>query len=101
LSGLADHAILAEASRDDGDRLLLGIADVPQQARAACAGAVAEALRLAQINIPLDSVFVGSGEPLHAALEKVGLRFDIPKVTPPARTAMPPGSDPDKPPILN
>ena len=101
LSGMADHAILAETEKDNSSCLLLAIVDVPENARASCAGAVAEALRLTQVDAPLDSVFVSAGDPLHVATSKVGLRFDIPTVNTSAGPPSAPGMDPDKPPILN
>lgn len=97
LGGLADHAILAQ----HGGALLLAITDTPASARTSCAGAIAEALRLANIDAELDSVFVATGDPLHVAISTVGLRFDIPKQVQTGRVMQAPGSDPDKPPILN
>ncbi len=101
LSGLADHAVLAQIPGEDDMCLLLAMVDVPDAARTSCAGAVAEALRLSGIEDPLDSVFVEAGDALHVAISKVGLRFDIPEPPKTDRTPSAPGSDPDKPPILN
>lgn len=101
LGGLADHALLVETVRDGAPSLLLGIVDVEASARAACAGAVAEALRLTRISVPLDSIFIMTGAPVHTKMERLGLRFDIPAA--PGATLVPvaPGMDPDKPPRLN
>lgn len=101
LTGMARSATLVEATLEGKTGLLLVIVDAPEAARAACAGALAEALRLAQVTDGLDTVFLDADDPVLEAINRIGLRFDIPEPMETQRTHAAPGSDPDKPPILN
>ena len=72
---------------------------IPEAAKVAIAGALAEALRFLAPDMALDSVFVEQGDGIIAPAARVGLRFDMNKVMADGPEA--PGSDPDKPPILH
>lgn len=99
LSGRAQAATLFSGRQAGEEALVLAIEGTPPPARAAAAGALASALRVAGVTAALDLMFVDPGSQIAARLAKVGLRFDIPPPAP-AITHRPPGSDPDTPPRL-
>lgn len=101
-AGIADHATLVRATYDDGSTgLVLAFADCVDGAQPALARAAQEAMTFSGTETRLDVGFFVTGDEALARIDRVGIRFDIPKPTPtesPVRKA--PGSDPDKPPIL-
>ncbi len=101
LAGRAEAAWLAEAEHEAGRRMpLLVFVAAPPEAEPALAQAVAEALRFSGLDeATLDVAFLAAGDPLTAALARVGLRYDLPQPPAPA-VRRPPGGDPDAPPIL-
>ena len=97
MGGLARAAHLVSVEEGEGAaRLLLVVEGTPPPFRAQVAGHVAEALRIAAIDLPLDVSFGEPGAPILLAAIRHGFRFDLP--TPDRPKA--PGSDPDKPPRL-
>ena len=102
-AGLADAAFLVGIQYEDGVRgHLLALIDPMPGAEDALARAVSDALRFSGVEAGmLDTGFFRASDPVSAKLAKVGLRFDLPRVTQTdTRTPIAPGRDPDKPPIL-
>ncbi|MEZ5797241.1 MAG: SseB family protein [Paracoccaceae bacterium] len=101
--GLARAAVLAGVVYSDGRRgHLLAFVDAAEGAAPALAGAVREALVFSGIEAgELDVGFLREADPARAAMERVGLRFDLPEVAvaSPAGPAAP-GMDADRPPKL-
>jgi hypothetical protein len=101
LAAMADvvaTAHLVEARLAGGTGLLLALGGVPDGAREAAAAAIAEAVRFSGLDGGLDVTFLDPGTPAHAAVARVGMRFELPRDTPPARRG--PGMDPERPPRL-
>ena len=98
---LADRAYLAAASyAGGGTGHVLVFVEAVAGAETQLANAAAEALRFSGIEAGvMDVMFARNGDPLTARLDRVGLRFDLPKPEPRQAPAAP-GSDPDKPPRL-
>ncbi|RYH02134.1 SseB family protein [Salipiger sp. IMCC34102] len=102
-AGLAETAWLVAAEYEDGAKgHVLGFVGAEESAQAALAHAAGEALTFSGIDAGvMDVVFVGAGDEMAKRLERVGLRFDLPKfvrATPEVPVA--PGSDPTMPPKL-
>lgn len=102
--GLIEAALLAEAALEGGETgLILALVAVPEPARSEVAAAIAEAVRFSGLEAGLlDVSFLDAEDPLRAAFERVGLRFEMPRPAPPVapRRRRAPGGDPDRPPIL-
>ncbi len=98
--GLADMAYLVRATYDNGSTShMLGVINARPQAQDSLAQTVAQALVFSGLEAgTVDVGFFEESDPIAAKLEKVGLRFDLPKPAQPSRLA--PGTDPEKPPIL-
>jgi SseB protein N-terminal domain len=95
------EAFLVEAGYAGGDRrLLLVLTGVPEPAWPGVAAAVGEALRFSGLDdAALDVTFLGADRPERLAVERVALRFELPR--PAAAAARPgPGTDPRRPPKL-
>lgn len=102
-AGLAASAWLAGVTYESGaSGHLLGVIDALPGAEPALARAVSDLLQLSGLEAAaLDVAFFASGEPMAARLERVGLRFDLPRREPPPVAAGPaPGMDPARPPRL-
>lgn len=100
-AGLAASAWLAAVNYQGGrpGHMLVFVGAEPG-AEGALTQLVSEALAFSGIEAgTLDVAFVEAPDPFAAKLAKVGLRFDIPEPAAPAEQR-PPGSDPDRPPIL-
>jgi hypothetical protein len=100
-AGLAEHALLAGVTYRGGRRgHLLAFLGARPGAEPALARAVSEALTFSGLDAgELDVAFLAAADPAAAALERVGLRFDLP--SPEAPDVPPvPGGDPDRPPRL-
>lgn len=99
--GLASHACLAGARYVGGaSGHVLMFIGAAEGAESALTRAVSEALTFSGIEAgALDVGFADSGSALAQRLEKVGLRFDLPKASAPLQRAAP-GSDPSRPPKL-
>ena len=99
--GLARFAYLAGAVYEGGGRgHLLALIDPAPGAEAALASALSETLTFSGIEAgQLDIAFFAASDPMTARLARVGLRFDLPE-PPRPDPAVPPGSDPDRPPRL-
>ena len=96
-------AHLVSATYGDGRAgLLLALAGVPPEARAAVAAAISEAVRFSGMERGgLDVTFLEDGSPSLARVRAAGLALDLPRAPRPApRTPKAPGTDPDRPPIL-
>lgn len=99
--GLASHACLAGARYAGGasGHVLMFIGAAPG-GEPALTRAVSEALTFSGIEAgALDVGFAEVGGPLAQRIERVGLRFDLPKATAALQRAAP-GSDPSRPPKL-
>ncbi len=99
--GLASHACLAGTRYAGGEtgHLLVFIGAAPGS-EAALTRAVSEALTFSGVEAgTLDVGFTDAGSVLAQRVERVGLRFDLPKADAPEPRAAP-GSDPEKPPKL-
>lgn len=103
-AGLAGGAVLAGVTYDTGAKgHVLALAGAIEEAEAALARAVAEALSFAGLEAAaLDVVFLAPEDPALRAIARVGRGYDIPAPVaaeaPPAPA--PPGSDPSRPPRL-
>ncbi len=100
-AGLASHACLAGTRYAGGEtgHLLVFIGAV-QGSEAALTRAVSEALTFSGVEAgTLDVGFADIGSALAQRVERVGLRFDLPKAEAPEPRAAP-GSDPSRPPKL-
>ena len=105
MAGLGQAALLAGVTYADGRRgHLLAFVGARPGAEPALAKAAGEALTFSGVDAgEMDVGFVQPGDPLHAALVRHALQFDLPQspVPPqPQAPAQPPGSNPAKPPIL-
>lgn len=105
--GLAGGAILAGVVYQDGRRgHLLAFLDAAAGAEAALAGAMREALVFSGVEAgELDVVFMAARDPAAAAMDRVGLRFDLPGVDQQPQDVQPspgaaPGMDLARPPKL-
>ncbi|MEM9708547.1 MAG: SseB family protein [Pseudomonadota bacterium] len=100
-TGLAARAVLIQAGYSDGSRShLLAVFEALPEAEAALATAVGEAMAFLGFGAGwLDVAFLETGSPLAEQIEKVGLAFEIPAPAA-VEPRAPPGSDPEKPPIL-
>ena len=102
-AGLARSAYLVAVHYEGGRQgHLLGFVGAIEGAEPALASAAGEALTFSGIEAgSIDVGFFTQSDPMAAAMAKVGLRFELPKLEERAdivRAA--PGSDPEKPPIL-
>lgn len=102
-AGLAETAYLVAADYADGAKgHVLGFVGADDSAHAALAHAAGEALTFSGIDAGvMDVIFVEAGAEMALRLERVGLRFDLPRIarnTP--EVPMAPGADPTKPPKL-
>ncbi len=103
MAGVARAAYLVGASYDGAQRRhLLAVVGVEPAARDGVFAALSEALQLSGADeTALDITFLDSDDPTLAKFAKIGLGFEIPELHHPEPQAhIPPGSDPDKPPIL-
>ena len=101
--GLARAAYLVEVAYSGGGRgHLLGFVGAMPQAQSALAQAASETLTFSGIEAgSMDVAFFREADPIVAALDRHGLRFDLPQMQQPAPTERSaPGSDPLKPPKL-
>lgn len=102
-AGLAQNAYLV-AIRYEGGATghMLGFIGTADGAQSALAKAAGEALTFSGIEAgSIDVGFFDASDPMTAAMAKVGLRFELPKVAVREETVrMAPGSDPSKPPKL-
>ncbi len=98
--GLASHAWFCRATYGDGAaRWLLAVVGAQTGAEEALGRSIGEALAFSGRDGEIvDLVFLEHSDGLAGPLEKVALRFDIPKPTPLKREA--PGTNPQKPPRL-
>ncbi|WP_208352534.1 SseB family protein [Pseudaestuariivita rosea] len=101
-AGRAHSAYLVQVIYDTGVAgHMLAFIDPAPDAEPALAQAVAEALTFSGVEAGmLDVAFFAASDGMAARLAKVGLRFDLPDPAPEEYKPKPPGSDPDKPPIL-
>ena len=102
-AGLASNAYLVAVHYEGGRKgHLLGFVGAVEGAQQALANAAGEALTFSGIEAgSIDVGFFSQSDPMAAAMAKVGLRFELPKVEERAQTVRSaPGSDPDKPPKL-
>lgn len=101
MAGVVGAGWLATLRFADGtERLALAIEGAPAAAEAGVAEAIAEAVRFSGVEDGgLDVTFLGADGPARAAFERVGLRFELPAARAQA-APRPPGSDPERPPIL-
>lgn len=104
--GLAAQALLvAVRYADDTESHLLAFIDAVPEAEEALARAVSEALTFSGIEAgALDVAFLPGADPIVGVLAQVARRFDLPLPEAPAlreeHVPVPPGMDPDRPPIL-
>jgi hypothetical protein len=100
-AGMAQSAYLAEATYDTGAKgHVLAFVDALPDAQSALANAAGEALTFSGIDAGIiDVMFIAAADPIAARFARVGLRFDLPKITAP-QAPVAPGSDPTKPPRL-
>ncbi|MGF6862361.1 hypothetical protein ABIE69_002948 [Rhodobacteraceae bacterium MBR-64] len=100
-AGLAQAAVLAGVRYHGAGRgHLLVVIDAAAGAQEALARAVSEALVFSGVEAgAIDVVFVPADAPLALRAGRVGLRFDLPQPEA-ASPQPPPGSNPNKPPIL-
>lgn len=101
-AGMAQSAYLvALRYRGGGQGHMLAFIDAPEAARGALAQATGEALTFSGLEAgALDVGFFAASDEMSARLARVGLRFDLPVVEPPAARPGAPGRDPAKPPRL-
>jgi len=101
IAGRARHAWLAAVTYPGGSQgHWLAFVDAAPGAEAALARAVGETLVFSGLDAgTLDVTFLKAGDPVEDRLARVGLRFDLPAPQDGGEPA-PPGSDPDRPPIL-
>ncbi len=101
-AGLAAAAYLVTVEYKTGERgMMLAIIDALPAAQGALAKAVGEVVAFGGEDADgLDVAFFATSDPVCATLEKVGLRFDLPKRKGTAHEPAAPGRDPDNPPIL-
>lgn len=102
-AGLASNAYLVAVHYEGGSKgHLLGFVGTVEGAEGALAKAAGEALTFSGIEAgSIDVGFFSASDPMAAAMSKVGLRFELPKLEERAQVVRAtPGSDPAKPPIL-
>lgn len=98
--GLADCAYLVGVTYENGDNSnLLGFVDAIPEANGALKSAMVEAVSFRATETSLDVAFFEAGAPVIQHLEAAGLKFQLPKAAA-AQVNAPPGSNPDRPPIL-
>ncbi|MCC5984282.1 MAG: SseB family protein [Rhodobacteraceae bacterium] len=101
--GLAALAwLVAVRYAGGGGGHMLAFIDPAPGAEPTLARALGEALTFSGVEAGvLDIAFFAASDPVAARLARVGLRFDLPvPANAPARPAVPPGMDPDRPPRL-
>jgi len=101
--GLAASAYLVSVRYAGGGQgHLLGFVDATEAAQSALAKAAGEALTFSGIEAgAMDVGFFANSDVMTSKLDKVGLRFDLPKPEEPeVYQPVIPGSNPDKPPLL-
>ena len=99
-AGLADSAYLAGAVYDDGSTgILLAFVDAKHWAEPALTRGASEVVSFSHQAATLDVAFLAHDAPLVARLERVALKFDLPKA-PSTATIGAPGMDPEAPPRL-
>ena len=102
-AGFASNAYLVAVHYEGGRQgHLLGFVGAIEGAEHALARAAGEALTFSGIEAgSIDVGFFSQSDPMAAAMAKVGLRFELPKLEERAQVVRAaPGSDPDKPPKL-
>lgn len=103
-AGLARSVLLAEVCYDGGRRgHMLAFLGADPAAEGALARAAGEALTFSGVEAgQIDVTFLDGESPAARAMARVAVRIDLPVPERPAPAAAlrPPGSDPDKPPIL-
>ncbi len=102
-AGLAQNAYLTAIKYEGGGTgHMLGFVGTIEGAEGALAKAASEALTFSGLEAgSIDVGFFAASDPMAAAMAKVGLRFELPKLEARAETIRPaPGSDPDNPPKL-
>jgi hypothetical protein len=102
-AGLAQNAYLVAIRYEGGGTgHMLGFVGTIEGAEGALARAAGEALTFSGLEAgSIDVGFFKATDPMAAAMAKVGLRFELPKVEAREQVVRPaPGSDPDKPPKL-
>lgn len=99
---MARCAYLVKTRFVDGNSgLMLGIVDANAASEVALSQAVSEVLIFSGIERgTIDVAFFSSQDEICAVLDRVGLRFDLPKTPKKARNVSAPGMDPDQPPRL-
>lgn len=102
MAGLIGAAHLVSADfAGDRSGLVLVLVGVPEGAQAEVAAALDEAVRFSGAGGALDVTFLATDSPQLGRIEGLSIRIDLP--APPAPVPSPrkpPGSDPDRPPIL-
>lgn len=101
--GLAQNAYLVAVQYEGGAKgHMLGFVGAQDGAEGALAKATSEALTFSGIEAgSIDVGFFAPSDPMAAAMAKVGLRFELPKLQTRTEIHRPaPGSDPDNPPKL-
>lgn len=95
-------AYLVTARFDAGEeRPMLALVGVPEAARVGVAAALAEAARFGGLAAGLDVAFPEDGAAVLEPIRRLGLEFELPRPEPVTPvTPAPPGSDPNRPPIL-
>lgn len=99
---MAECAYLVKTRFVDGrSGLMLGIVDAKPASEVALSQAVSEALIFSGIEkCTIDVAFFSQQDEICTILDRVGLRFDLPKTTDEVRQVSAPGMDPDRPPRL-
>ncbi len=100
-AGFGRSAYLVKARYAHETAHLMIFVGIPDAARAAVAGALAEAMRFVAPDMALDTVFVERDSEIVTSAAKVGLRFDMTPEEVEKKGVSAPGSDPDKPPLLH
>ena len=102
-AGLAKLVYLAGVRYESGRQThMLAFVDAVKGAENALAMAASEALTFSGLEAgEMDVAFFAASDPVAASLARVGLRFELPEPPKPEITEIvPPGMDPDAPPIL-
>ncbi len=102
MAGVIAAAHLVAAIGADGrEGLLLALVGVAEPVQDGVARALAETMALSEETPPLDIAFLPADAPALARIARIGLEFELPRpVVAELRPPAPPGSDPDRPPIL-
>lgn len=99
-AGAGRSAYLVKARYGSETAHLMIFAGLPEGAKASVAGSLAEVVRFVAPDLALDTIFVEEGAGIIAAASRLGLRFDMSARPRERGEVKAPGSDPDKPPLL-